>query len=216
MIFARHLAHIIGVLLLSGCAGGASPPAWQANAQLGMRNFEQAYLTGNARVAEAEFVRARSEIAATGQADLVARAELVRCAVRTASLEFDDCPAFVALYPDAAAQSRAYAAYIAGRWEGLDANLLPAQHRAVIAGGPLSALEDPLARLVAAGASLRAGKLAPQAIPAAVEAASLNGWRRPLLAWLGVQAKRAEAAGDAEALEQVRRRMDLVSGTPGR
>jgi hypothetical protein len=33
-----------------------------------------------------------------------------------------------------------------------------------------------------------------------------------LLAWLGVQEKRAEAAGDREALERIRRRIALVAG----
>jgi hypothetical protein len=35
--------------------------------------------------------------------------------------------------------------------------------------------------------------------------------RRPLLAWLGVQAKRADEAGDREAAVRLRRRMDLIS-----
>ena len=33
---------------------------------------------------------------------------------------------------------------------------------------------------------------------------------RPLLAYLNVQAKRAEAAGDSTALESIRKRIDLV------
>jgi hypothetical protein len=39
-----------------------------------------------------------------------------------------------------------------------------------------------------------------------------RSWQRPLLAWLGVQEKRAEAAGDREALERIRRRIALDSG----
>ena len=49
-------------------------------------------------------------------------------------------------------------------------------------------------------------------IAAAVDIASAQGWRRPLLAWLGVQLARAEAAGDSETAARVRRRMELVSG----
>jgi hypothetical protein len=48
----------------------------------------------------------------------------------------------------------------------------------------------------------------------AVETASAQGWRRPLLAWLGVQAKLAEQGGDAAEAERVRRRMALVGGAP--
>lgn len=199
--------------LLAACAGATSPPDWQLNAHLAMKNFETAYLTGNTRVADAEFARARNELARTGRADLVARGELARCAVQAASLAFDDCPGFRALAQDAGAQERAYAEYLAGRWQGLDANLLPEQHRRVIVDGALP--EDPVARLVAAGALLRAGRIAPAAIAAAIESASANGWRRPLVAWLGLQEKRATSAGDNDAAGKIRRRIDLITTRGG-
>jgi len=46
----------------------------------------------------------------------------------------------------------------------------------------------------------------------AIDTASDQGWRRPLLAWLGVQAQRAEAAGDAQEEQRIRRRIALASG----
>ena len=121
------------VLLLAGCAGSPVPPDWQANAQEALRKFSAAYYAGNTRLAVQEFARARAEIASTGRPDLLARAELVRCAARVASLEFDDCAEFQALAADAGAEERTYAAFLAGRWQGLDAALLPAQHRALLA-----------------------------------------------------------------------------------
>jgi hypothetical protein len=45
-----------------------------------------------------------------------------------------------------------------------------------------------------------------------VDTASEQGWRRPLLAWLGVQEKRASDAGDSETAARIRRRIDLISG----
>lgn len=201
------------VLLLSACAGGPVPPDWQVNARLGLAGFEKAALEGNTRVAEAEFSLARATLTATGRADLVARAELLRCAVRAASLEFDDCPGFLALAPDAGPEERAYAAFLAGRWQGLDARLLPEAQRAVVAGST-ELPADPVSRLVAAGVLLRSGKIAPAGIAAAIDTASANGWRRPLLAWLGVEEKRALAAGDAEAAARIGRRIALVAGQP--
>jgi len=195
--------------LLGACAGAPPPPDWQANAYLALKNFEAAYLKGDSRAAEAEFSRARTELASTGRTDLVARAELVRCAAQAASLVFDDCPGFAAHAADAGAPERAYAGYIAGRWQGLDAGQLPAQHRLVVTGGTLP--EEPIARLVAAGALLRAGRIDPAGIASASETASANGWRRPLLAWLGVQEKRALDAGDGEAVARIRRRIDLIT-----
>lgn len=204
---------LLMALLLAACASKPPVPSWQPNAKDALDGFTDDYLRGSTGAANAQFARARRETASTGRADLVAQVELVRCATLAASLEFDDCPGFAALAVDATAQQRAYAAYIGGRWEGLDAALLPEQHRPVLASGSLAGVADPLARLVAAGALFKAGRIRPEDGVAATETASSQGWRRPLLMWLGVQAKRAEAAGDSGALERLRRRMALVSGT---
>lgn len=198
-------------LALAGCASKPQPPSWQPNAHDALDGYTDAWLKGDTLAADAEFARARRETASTGRFDRVAQAELVRCAVQVAGLE-TDCPGFAAIAGQATPAQRAYAAYLEGRWQGLDAALLPEQHRPVVASGTLAGVTDPLARLVAAGALLSAGRIAPGDIGVAVETASEQGWRRPLLAWLGVQEKRAQAAGDAAAVERVRKRMALVAG----
>lgn len=202
---------LAAALALAACASKPQPPSWQPNARGALDGYTDAWLKGDTAAADAEFARARRETASTGRFDRVAQAELVRCAVQVAALE-PDCPGFAAIAGDATPAQRAYAAYLDGRWQGLDAALLPAQHRPVVAGGTLAGVADPLSRLVAAGALLRAGRITPGDIGVAVETASEQGWRRPLLAWLGVQEMRAQAAGDAAALEQVRKRIALVSG----
>ena len=202
---------ILILLALAGCAGKPLPPDWQGNAKSALDAAVDDYLKGHTAASAAEFREARLETAATGRLDHVAQVELVRCAAQAASLVFEDCPGYAALAPDATPPQRAYAAYLAGRWDGLDAALLPEQHRAVIQGGALDKIEDPLARLVAAGARFKAGRLNPEGIALAVDTASNQGWRRPLLTWLGVQAQRAEAAGDTAALAQIRRRIALAS-----
>jgi hypothetical protein len=181
------------IVLLAGCAGGPQAPDWQASAAQALAAFQRLYLAGNTAAADNEFQLARSELARTGRADLVARGELVRCAVRTASLEFDECPGFEALRYGAAPEELAYSDYLAGKGKG-------------------RATEEPLSRLVAHAVELRKGAIAPEGIASAVDIASAQGWRRPLLAWLGVQLKRAEQAGDSETAARLRRRMDLVSG----
>jgi hypothetical protein len=181
------------ILLLAACGGGPQAPDWQMNAAQALGAFQQLYLAGNTGAAETEFRLARSELARTGRADAIARAELVRCAVRAASLEFDDCPGFERLRDDARPDEQAYAAYLAGR-------------------GRHSASDDPLSRLVAHAVQLKTGAISPAGIAAAVDIASAQGWRRALLAWLGVQLKRAEDAGDRETAARLRRRIDIVSG----
>ena len=209
----RALPLLLAAALLSACASGPQPAEWQLSAQGALREAVQAYLTGNDRVANAEFTRARADIASTGKLDVLARAELVRCAARVASLDIDTCPAYQALATDAAPAERAYAAYLSGRWQGLDVALLPPQHRAVptATDKALGSIQDPLAQLVAAGALLQAGQLSPAGVATAVDTASAQGWRRPLLAWLGVQLQRAEAAGQGDEAQRLRRRIDLTA-----
>lgn len=165
-------------------------------------------MAGNSRVAALDFERARTELARTGRADLLARALLTACAARVASLEFDDeCSGFVSLAPDAGPAERAYAAYLAGRADAQqNLALLPeAQRQAQPA-----AIADPLARLVSMGVRLRRGETVDAAL--AVDTASAQGWRRPLLAWLHQQVRQAEAAGDAAEAERLKRRIGLVFG----
>lgn len=201
------------VLLLSACAGKPAPD-WASGAHAALERYQAAWLRGDDGAAHADFALARSELARTGRADLVAHAELVRCAMRVAALEFDDCPGFLPLAGDAGAAPRAYADYLAGRRAATAVGLLPEQHRAIAAAedpsGALAAIENPASRLVAAGVLLRTARIRPEDIVIAVETASGQGWRRPLLAWLGVQERRALAAGDEQAAAGIRRRMELV------
>jgi len=195
-------------ILLTACASGPPPPDWQLNAKSSLERATEAYLTGDGRIEAAEFARARAELARTGRADLLARAELTRCAARVASLEFDDCPAFAALAADAAPAEQAYARYLAGQATAQDLALLPGAQREVPAG-----IKDPLSRLVAAGVQLRSGRADPGLYLLAADTASAQGWRRPLLAWLHLQAQQAESAGEAQAAAALRRRIELVLNT---
>ncbi|MCA0213145.1 MAG: hypothetical protein LCH79_08215 [Proteobacteria bacterium] len=209
----KALSTLVVMAALSACSSTPSPPDWQMNARGALDAFTNAYMTGNTRVEVAEFSRARSALAATGQPELVARAELLRCAAQVASLVLQPCDGFEPLRQDAPAAERAYAAWLAGQAQPADAALLPAAQRAVLSGGAeaVKGIADPLSRLVAAGVLMRMGRATPEVLALAVDTASAQGWRRPLLAWLGVQAQRAEAAGAADEAARIRRRMALVA-----
>jgi hypothetical protein len=187
------LIFALGLATSAACSSGPPAPEWQANASGALQVFEQRYLAGDTKGAEDEFARARAELTATGKADLVARAELVRCATRVASLVFEPCTGFEALRADAGPEERAYADYLDGR-------------------GTRAISAEPLSRLVALGVRFRNANIAPQEVAAAVDIASAQGWRRPLLAWLNVQLRRAEQAGDSETAARLKRRIELVSG----
>ena len=208
-------------LLLTACSSRPPPPDWESNARQAIDAAVAAYLEGNARVEAAETARARSEIARTGRLDLLARAELMRCAARVASLVFEPCEGFEKLRADAALAETAYADFLAGRVQPQEIALLPEPQRAVAAAktdsegvAALGRIDDPLSRLIAAGVLFKSGRASPQTLQVAVDTASAQGWRRPLLAWLNVQLMLAEQAGANDEAQRLRRRIEVVQGAP--
>lgn len=224
----KQVTALLACVLLTACASGPPVPDWKMTAQSSLERFESAYLSGDARVEQAEFERARAQVGSTGKFELIARVELLRCAARVASLALDACPGFEALRSDAGEADRAYADYLLGKVQPGQIALLPEAQRApaaaasdtaasdTAAADAVAAIREPLSRLVAAGVLLRANRATPALLDTAVATASDQGWRRPLLAWLGVQRLRLEQAGQLDAAQRIARRMDVVekSGKP--
>ena len=210
----KKSAALASALVLGACASGPKPADWQVEAAGAMERSVAAYLEGNARVEAAELARARSQLSRTGRADLLATAELLHCASRVASLVFEPCPGFEPLRLDATPAQRAYAAYLQGQVPAEAIALLPEAQRAPARGAAdaLKGIADPLSRLLAAGVLLQTGRATPAVITQAIDTASARGWRRPLLAWLGVQLQRAELGGDAEGAAALRRRIAIAQG----
>ncbi len=211
--------------LLGGCA--VAPAQWQQDASEGLRRATNGYLEGKlgkgpVQPYQADLGRSRLALSSSGQLDAMARVELAFCAAQVASLETAPCTSFERLRSDANATDLAYERYLRGQPLGADVALLPAHHQASARelvttqfnAATAQAIADPLARLVACAAALRAGLANPQVIQTAVDTASAQGWRRPLLAWLGVQLKLARQNNDPSSAASLERRMGFISGAP--
>jgi hypothetical protein len=202
-------------IVLAACGTKPRQPDWLVNADGAQDRFERAYLSGNDRVAASEFTRFRHEVASTAQPGLVARAELTRCAVHVASLDFSPCAGFERLRPDVTDAERAYADFLAGTLAPEQAKLLPEEYRGIAGGAggaaPLKGMKNPLSKVIAAAVLLRTEKADPEVLQIATDTASEQGWRRAVMAWLGAQAMRAEKAGAVEEAQKLRRRMALAA-----
>lgn len=216
MIGRRSMCLALAAALSAACSH-PTVPEWEERAHEGFEQYQRSYFAGD-RTADRDFRKAADALATTGKPELRARGELIGCALATAALDFERCNAWQSLQADADQADRAYGALLSGRFSGLDAKALPAQYGAlakatdaVARNDALKRIEDPLSRLIGAGAVFRAGDLSPEGVALAVDTASEQGWRRPLLAWLGAQAGLAEAAGDAAALARIRKRIDVVA-----
>lgn len=217
----RPLTTLAVVAGLTACASGPPVPDWQANAKSALDQAAAAYLVGDNAAEARASAQAREQLSRTGRPELLARAELMRCAARVASLVFEPCAGFEALRSDAAPAERAYAEHLAARVLPRDAiERLPVAQQgaaAAVAAGKaaevgLQGIADPLSRLIAAAVLFQAGQASPATIALAADTASAQGWRRPLLAWLEVQAQLAERGGAAQEAERLRRRIGMVQG----
>jgi hypothetical protein len=214
---AKSVMSVAFVLALASCSTAPQTPDWQMEAKSAMDRAVAAYLQGDDRVETAEVARARQQISGTGRGDLLATAELLKCATRVASLIFEPCAAFETLRQDATDAQRVYADYLRGQHTTASIPLLPpiqraAASRSAVDASALQGGEDPLSTLVAAGVLLQTGKANPAVVEQAVATASAQAWRRPLLAWLGVQAHSAKIDGRREDETRIRRRLALVLG----
>ena len=207
---------LLAALLMAACSSAPPAPDWQLNAHGAAQRAQQAWLSGDDKVAGSEWARARAEVARTGRPELMARLELMRCAAEVASLQMGPCTAFDALRQDAGAEDQAYADYLAGRLDPARVALLPDAQRAAAGNvAAIAAIADPLSRLVAAGAALRAGRATPETLVLATDTASAQGWRRPVLAWLLLREQRARSGGDRALADALQRRIALVQSGGG-
>ena len=227
--FASAPRQVARAALVAACVAVAAcstptVPDWSLNASDAAQRAMKAQLQGATKVADLEWSKARSEAAQTGQPALMARLALMRCALQVASLDWDDCSGYNRYAQDAAPAEQAYHRYLYGALQPGDVALLPAQHQGVgatlaqggtVTAAQLQAISDPTARLVAAGAALRAGRTPVEALWPAVDAtATPQGWRRPLMAWMELERRRLDAAGVAEAAQTLARRLDVLQAKP--
>ena len=210
----------MAVVLIAGCSGHPAVPEWEERAHEGFEQYRRSYFAGE-RTADRDFRKAAEALSSTGKVELRARAALIRCAFATAALDFAACEPWNGLQADAEPQDRAYGSFLSGALATVDARALPPQYRPLARArdargrnDALQSIEDPLSRLIGAGALFRSGELSPFGVALAVDAASGQGWRRPLLAWLTAQVTLAEASADTAAVERIRKRIEVVAPAP--
>lgn len=206
----------LSLALLAACAQ-APTPAWRSEAHSALGRYENLFMRGEIRLAQLNFERALKEVSATGDFTQVNRVQLARCALETGVLEFTPCPGYHAQAADPAQQ--AYLRFLGGSWSDDDVALLPVQYRKFAATARQSAqpvnqtiaeIASPLSRLVAVGVAVERRQFDGATLELATDTASREGWRRPLLVYLGQLKTIAEAKGDMEKARQLQERLDLV------
>ncbi len=214
----KTLFALAGVVLLTACgSGGPPPPDWKTDSADLIARYQKHALLGENTLAERYFQQAVDATGGAGRMAETARLWLVHCATRRAMLIDDACTDYAelaAVAPDAADQ--AYYRFLTLQWEGLDAALLPAQHRDLVRAAAdtrhavPARVGDPLARLLEASLLVMRQEANAATLDLATETASAQGWRQPLLTYLKLQHEQAVAQGNAAAQARLARRIELV------
>jgi hypothetical protein len=200
---------------LVACAAQPTPE-WQVNAHGALQRATRAYLEGADRVADAEWRTAHNELTRTAQPSHVFHGALVRCAVEQSALQTHACTPAVADQQRAVATDAAYTRYLAAMATPADVPLLPIAHQAVASallnGGSVdfSEIKDPLSRLVAVSVVLQKQGPHEALLQTAVDTASAQGWRKPLLVWLKLQAQHARQQGNMALAQTAQQRIAVL------
>lgn len=205
------------LILLAGCGGKTPPPDWKVDSADLIERYKKHELRGENILAERYFQQAVNAAGSAGQVAETARLWLVRCAVRRASLDDDDCSEYVELAKlETTDEDRAYYQFITLDWNGVEASRLPKHYAALLAGpadkrlAQVAAIDAPLSRLLAASLVVQRGEADDALLALATETASAEGWKRPLLVYLKLAEKRASEREDAATLADIQARIRLV------
>ena len=217
----KKLSSLILVLLICACGASTPAPVWKENAYRQLDEYKTSFLTGKEASTEPHFVKARREIAAGNDLNLLSVAYLTQYALHAASLESFDSSDFAKLYrlePNPA--DMAYCHFLKGNFSAVDVKLLPSRYAGVLeaastndlkmAAREIAAIDDPLSRLIACGVWVRYLPASEAILQMGITTASTNGWQRPLWSYLSKLHAYYLEKGESNKAATIKERLNLL------
>jgi hypothetical protein len=208
-------------LLLFGCGSSKPVPDWTDASFNQLDNYKKSYLSGKERIAEVYFNKAVDEIKSSGDLDILARAYLTKYAVQVAVLEaFDDREYLRIDAVEPVLHNKNFYSLLKGAFDNVDEKLLPQQYegflRAFKSGKKedvareISKMDNPLSKLIAVGLLVKKNKVEEIDLKLAIDIASQNGWKKPLLAYLGKLQSFYKTNNEPDKAAHVEERIQLI------
>jgi hypothetical protein len=207
-------------LLLAGCSTKAVPD-WIKTSHNQLESYKKHLLQGRDRLAEISFQKAVSEIKSGGDLRLLQIAYLTRYALQAAVIEsFDDQDyrKLEAIEPHP--ENIHFHTFLKGAFDRVDEQFLPPQYRQFLRacknGNPsdidlaITAIEDPLSRLIASGLAVQKQLYREQTINTAIQTASEQGWKKAILAYLKKLRDFYASTNEQKKADVTQQRIDLI------
>ena len=204
--------------MLAACGGGPKAPDWKKDSINLIEKYKKAELKGEGQRAERYFEQAVQAAGSAGKIGETAQLHLIRCATRQASLDYEPCTGYLdhAKF-GVSPEDDAYYRFLTNQQDKLDASKLPSQYRDFAKSSDpakmlasVQSISEPLSRLIAASLVVARKQADDGILNLAVETASEQGWRKPLLVYLKLLENRATVRNDKSEAEKLRARIKLV------
>jgi len=208
------------LLLLCGCAS-KSLPEWRTASFNHLEQYKKYFLSGREELAAIHFQKAIDEIKSSGNLSLLATAYLTRSALRTAVLEAPQIKEYLEVVeagPDD--DHKDYYLLLEGKFAQIQKTNLPTAYQdlaAVLEGGneerisgAIFEIQDDLSRLIAIGLVVRYRMENEAILTTAVDLASANGWRKPLLIYMARLESFYQKRNEKDEAEKIRLKMELL------
>jgi hypothetical protein len=206
--------------LLAGCSA-KSVPDWIKTSHNQLESFKKHYLRGSDRLAEIDFQKTVSEIKSGGDLQLLQIAYLTRYALMVAVLEsFDDKDYRKLEAVEPHSENISFHAFLQGAFDRVDEQYLPPQYRQFLRAFKngkqsdidlaITAIEDPLSRLIASGLAVQKQFYHEKTILTAIQTSSEQGWKKALLAYLQKLRDFYTSINEQKKAVATQQRIDLI------
>ena len=208
------------VFVVVACGPATPTPKWKENAYEQLELYKTGFLTGKEGSGGPHFTKSKREMASGNDLQLLSVAYLTKYALHVACLEsFDPSEMTQIARIEPEAYDAAYLHFLKGDFRVVDARRLPVRYAGVLKAAAIadsakavreiSAMEDPLSRLVACGVWIKYLTGDENLLVVCIDTASANGWSRPLWAYLSKLESLYLERGEKAKAEAVKERMNL-------
>ncbi|MBN2515805.1 MAG: hypothetical protein JXC33_07200 [Deltaproteobacteria bacterium] len=218
---SRCITIVVVVCLgLGGCASKAVPQ-WQTASFNHMETFKQHYLAGDEQNAERYFSKAIADIKKSGRIDILAKGYLTKYAIQAATLEAISGTEFLEINnvrPDRINMN--FYTFLTGTFDTVDNEILPPRYKQFIVtfqdgtinelNRDIAHIKDPLSRLIAVGLTIKHRRYNEATLKIALNTASVEGWKKALVAYLKQIQSLYENTGHKQKAEQIQKQLNII------